>query len=280
MSSSDQALVTIGQQNGLAVPSSSVDFGSKFLKLKPATVVIVQQMSDVVADGVAPGKIRISETGDLYEEMEVALLAMPKEGRDYHINPKGTPKSKDTLLCFSRDMIRPSKFSKVAQSELCSMCKHSSWDKYNETKSLDDIPACDASYYVPLIDTQFKMPLQTWIRGANKKAFDAGLENVSRTLYKMKIQGLNPQIYDVRFTLGTKKAKNGKNFVFTITNAKPITAEERVEFGEIYQNFVGRSQEIVAQAEAEQAEAASRTVNAEILEDSPNALDSDYVVEL
>lgn len=282
MSSSDQALVTIEQQQALAVPadSSAVDFGSKFLKLKPATVQIVQQMSDAVSQGVAPGKIRITETGDVYDTMEVALLAMPKEGRDYHINPYGTPKTRETLLCFSRDMIRPDARSKVPQAELCSQCQHASWDKYNETKSLNDIPKCDASYYVPLIDTQFKMPLQTWIRGANKKAFDAGLENLTRVLYKMKVQGLNPHVYDVRFTLGTKKGKSGKNFVFTITNVKPITSEERVEFGEIYQRFVSQSREIVAQAEAEQRTATSRTVDAEILNESENALDSDYVVEL
>lgn len=271
MSSSSQALVTIGQQ-----AAGEVDFSSKLLKLKPTTVSIVQKLSNVVDEGVSPGKLYISETKEVFDTLDVVLLGMPKEGRNYSIAPKAVfPKPKDSIVCFSRDMVRPDERSTVPQADQCSLCQHAQWD--NDTKTP---PACGDYYFVALLDYATRMPLQTWIQGANKKEFESQLDNVSRELYKLKKAGKNPHYYDVKFTLGTKKTKNGKAFSFTILNAKPITDEESLEFAEIYQNFVGQNQETAAQKEVTETVAASRTVDAEIVNDSQEALDSDYVVEL
>ena len=151
---------------------------------------------------------------------------------------------------------------------LCAACPHNTqtdaaWEPWRNSTLPNEqkrnlIPKCDTTYYAVFIDTQYRLPLQMWIRGrASKDAFDAGMKNLTRTLYMMKSQGLNPNIFDVRFTLSSVPGGQ-KNHVLKMANFKAVTPEEREAFGEVYMNYVNarvqnqaKKAEDAAQAEAE-----------------------------
>src|ERR1700674_77591 len=110
-------LVKVNEEGKSLVPTGGhgIDFGSKLFNLKPATLSIVQKMSQVA--NATPGKLRINETGEEFDLMTVVLLAMPVEWRDYHIGEKGgLNRTQENLMCFSRDLIRPDARSKDPQA--------------------------------------------------------------------------------------------------------------------------------------------------------------------
>lgn len=248
---SEIAIVGQPQGSGLATTpaaqavqkfSSKVNFGSKFAKVKPGTVNIVQPNSQ--AEGAIKGNLRIHETGDQFKEMRVALLLEPVEQRAYYIGQGDGQMNRtpENLMCFSRDMKQPDAKAKVPQSFTCAGCPNASWDKYRQTKSKNDIPPCDAYYHVVMIDGNFKLPLQMYVRSKSKKPFDTIMENVTRTLLKYRSQtGIEPDYFDCTFTLFTKAEKNNNGTTTYVLAGKDfsiITPEEREEFGEVFANFV------------------------------------------
>ena len=60
------------QKGGLGV-----DFNNPLFRLEPATLSIVQKNTTV--EGAKQGFLRISETGDQFEEVWATMLAMPTE---------------------------------------------------------------------------------------------------------------------------------------------------------------------------------------------------------
>ena len=231
------------QEGGLGV-----DFSSPLFKLKPATLTIVQPNSQVA--GAVKGNLRIAETGDQYEEMFATLLTMPQEQYQYHI---GTPgelnRTIENLMCFSRDLIKPDKGSKVPQAMLCANCVRRDWTAWREFKEKNNgmtnkalIPPCDASYYVILLDTVYRLPLRMYIRSKARDPFEAGMQNLARTLAMGNAQGKKSNIFDVRFRLSTKLITSGKftSYVPTFTDFRYVTDEERQAFGEVYLNYVAQ----------------------------------------
>lgn len=252
---SDNATTALAvQQGGLGL-----DFSSKLFALKPATININQPSTQ--AEGATRGLLRISETGEQFEEMQVALLLMPVEQRSYYVGEPGQlNRSPDNLMCFSRDMIRPDTKAKDPQASFCKSCPKQDWTKWRETKQKADIPGCDAYYYALLVDTVYKLPLQMFIRSTAKKPFEAGMLELARTFTKMKAQGGNPNIFDIKFRIGTKQIQTGKNisWIPTFSNFKAIEDEDRAAFGDIYLQYTNRNTpsdeeaQAVAQQEAEQ----------------------------
>jgi hypothetical protein len=66
------------QEGGLGLESSN-----KLFQVKPGTLTVVQPNSQI--EGAIKGKLRISETGDQFDEMFCTLLVQPSEQRQYHI---------------------------------------------------------------------------------------------------------------------------------------------------------------------------------------------------
>jgi hypothetical protein len=204
-------IAIIGQPAGTGLATtkpaatSKVNFGSKFARVKPGTINIVQPNSQ--AEGAIKGNLRISETGDQYKTMRVALLLEPVEQRAFYIGAGDgmMNRTPENLMCFSRDMVKPDAKAKQPQAFNCASCPNASWDKYRQNKVKENIPPCDAYFYVVLIDTEFKLPLQMYVRSKSKKPFEKGMENITRTLLKLRSQtGTEPDYYDCTFTLGTK----------------------------------------------------------------------------
>lgn len=248
-----EALVTI-KSEALQVGGQGVDFSSKLFQLKPATVSINQPLTQ--AEGAIKGKLRIQETGQQFDEMKVALLAMPQEARSYNI---GEIPSADTLMCFSRDMEKPDAKARVPQALRCNGCPKADWSKWRETKNIKDLPPCGAYYYCILVDTVYKMPLQMYIRGGSRSPFETGMQNLARTFAMLKSQGKNPNIFDISFTLAAEKAKKGVNYVVKLSDFKAIAESEQEAFGDLYLQYVNRgrkSEEQLAEEEADSQEAA------------------------
>lgn len=242
--------LTVVQPPSIQQGGMGIDFNSKFFKTKPATLVINQPNTQV--EGALKGHLRVNETGDQYKEMFVTLLMMPVEKRAYYIGEAGQlNRSQENLMCFCRNVNRnprgfetqgPDSEAKMPQSLSCSNCRQSSWDKWRQTKKKEDLPGCDLYYYVLLLDTEFKIPLQMFIRSKSKGPFEAGMENVKRLALKMKSQGLNPNIFDIGFKLSTKQITTNKasSYVLHMSDVQAISPEHREEFGGIYEQFASR----------------------------------------
>jgi hypothetical protein len=277
---SNTGLVILGQEpqdTALAVKQGGLglDFGSKLFQLKPATININQPSTQ--AEGAIKGKLRVSETGDQFDEMFVTLLLMPVEQRSYYVGEPGQlNRTPDNLHCFSRDMLTPDLSAKYPQSPTCKSCPKQDWTKWRNTKAKADIPPCDAYYYALFIDTVYKMPLQMFLRSTGKKPFEAGMQQLARTFAKAKATGSNPNIFDIGFRLGTKMIQTGKNqsWIPTFSDFRKIEDDEREAFGDIYLQYINRGKQSDEEAQA-QAEAEA-TTNAE-LSINDAVLDGDYV---
>ncbi len=188
--------------------------------------------------------------------MRVALLREPKEQRQYHIGDGEMNRKIENLMCFSREVVwgqnpqtgrpmelqGPDNKAKVPQAVKCFSCPNASWDKYRQNPSKDNIPPCDMYIYATLIDTEFKLPLQLYVRSKSKAPFEKGMEQLTRTLLtKFSQDNIPPNYYDVSFTLGTKAIQsNGKtSYILDLSDFQVVTPDERDSFGEVFKNLVG-----------------------------------------
>lgn len=267
-----EALVQVGtqalQQGGLGINSAS-----KLLQLKAATLSINQKMTQ--AKDAIPGKLRITETGQQFDEMIVALLDTPVEERAYY---EGEERNLDTRLCFSTDLERPHAKASVPQAITCANCPKASWEKWRQNKIPANIPPCETFYRALLIDTVYQIPLQLYIRSTQKKPFEAGMQNLARTLAIMKAQSkTQPNIYDVKFRISTREETNKKKqpyYVLQMSDFKVITPDEREQFGAVYSDFTN-SRRRAADKQAEQEAAESMDNSAETIEAS--VVEGEYV---
>lgn len=242
----------------IEAPTPAVNFSSKLFQLKPGTININQPTTQ--AEGAIKGQLRISETGENFQSMRVALLVEPIMQRQYHVGEQGQNRKPENLMCFSRnaDTDRPDDKAKVPQALKCSSCPRSDWEPWRQNKAKENIPPCDDFWYTLLIDTEYQLPLQMFIRSKNKKIFERAMKEVSRLLYKMNVQGLNPNYYDVSFTLKAKKDPDNTKtttYILDFSDFRIITPEERELFGDAYKKYTAsRSQNKALDAETEAAD--------------------------
>src|SRR5271165_6830764 len=262
-----------------------IDYSSKFFNLKPATVSVVQK--NTTTEGAIPGKLRISTTGDQFDEMFVTLLKMPEEMRQYHIgNTADLNRTPENLMCFSRDMSRPDKDSKVPQAMQCFGCSKNDWNKWKEgdksrglaAKSKELIPPCDSSYKAVLIDAIYRMPIQMYLRSKNRQPFERGMEEIARTILMNKAQGNDPNIFDVRFRLTTKLITTGKfsSYVINISDPKIVSDEEREAFGDVYKRFVSAANKAFEQEAYDSADEDTDNVVNTSSTSIDNVIDADF----
>ena len=276
----ETALTVLNTQASIQEGGLGVDFSSPLFKLNPATLTIVQPNSQVT--GAIKGNLRIAETGDQFQEMFVTLLVMPKEQRQYHIGNQGElNRTPENLMCFSRDMIKPDKNAKVPQAINCANCARQDWTAWREYKEKNNgmtnkalIPPCDASYYAVLLDTVYRLPLRMYIRSKARDTFEAGMQNLARTLAMGNAQGKKSNIFDVRFRLSTKLITSGKftSYVPTFTDFRYVTDEERSAFGEVYLNYISQRNQPQIQAPVAEAPSTGNTAPLEgVYESQPDA---------
>lgn len=267
-----------------------LDFNSPLFRLKALTLTLNQ--SNTSAEGAIPGKLRVSETGQQYDDLFVTLLEMPVEQRAYYEGEAGTlHRTPDNLMCMCRNVTRdpnnprretsrPDAAARVPQALKCEGCGRASWDKWNKSKTKDNIPPCDLYYLAILLDTRFKMPFKMYIRSKNKKPFEDGMENLSRTFRMMMSEGLKPNIFDIGFKLSTRKIITNKlpSYVLNISDVMPITPEQRKEFGAIYLEFANRSKSRSEESDADQIDNASNSIDAQVSPGGPTILEGEIVI--
>jgi hypothetical protein len=234
----------------VVAPFAKVDTANRLFKLKPATLVINQKQTQS-DDATEPGLFRIVETGQEFETMRVALLFTPTESRACYTGNKGEMnRTKDNLICFSKDMIVPHPLAKDPQSPTCAGCFQSSWDAWREYKEKTGesnqklIPACEASWLAYLVDQQFKIPMKMYLRNENSKVFVAAMNKMSWTFETIRnMENREPSIFEVSFELRTKGEKNKKNItIFNLEipakSFQVIGKEDFEKFGTVYTKLV------------------------------------------
>jgi hypothetical protein len=257
MSTESSALTVLNQSTAMVVSQPGgrgIDFGARIFRVKPSTLTVVQPNSQ--AEGAVKGKLRISQTGDQYDEMTMVLLGTPVERRSYYFGKPGElNRTPENLMCFCSKVTRdrrgnetsgPDDNVRVPGAVRCSSCPKADWTKYRQTHDREDIPPCDLFYRALFLDTEYQMPIQWYLRSTAKTAFEQGMDNLSRKFAMMRAKGLNPNIYDISFKVTTKKAQ--KNNVITylpvFSDFKLLSEEDREKFGEIYQQFVGYAESL------------------------------------
>lgn len=229
------------QQGGLGLTNS------KLFALKPSTIELVQGMSR--AEGAIPGKLRISDTGQHFDEMQLVMLFEPVQQRAYF---EGAEMTKGAKLCFSTDNEHPHDRAQVPQAANCARCPMQDWTKWRETKKKEDLPKCKQYWHVLVSDRVTQLPYYLNVKTTSISAFEQGMGQLAKLIALMKSRGENPNIFDVSFKISPVKV--GPNYQYAFKEFAPIKAEDRAKFGAIFLDFANRrvnnSQE---QAEAEAA---------------------------
>lgn len=243
--SNETGLSIIGQNTALTTGGLGRTGTSKLLAVTPATLSIVQPSS--TGDGTKGNLIIDGDSSLQFKEMTVTLLLEPEEQRAYYVGSAGEMnRTPENLHCFSRDMIEPDDRAKFPQAHTCASCPKSSWEQFRKKRDAgipttkDDIPPCDAFYYITLIDTKFKMPLRMYIRSQSKEPFEKGMKSLARKLAMIgATTGKNPNIFDVTFKLSTKQVTKGKFtfYILQLSDFEGITDEQREEFGTVFAQF-------------------------------------------
>ncbi len=247
-------------------PQASIDTSSRLFKLKPATLVINQKQTQS-DDATEPGLFRIVETGQEFKTMRVALLFTPKESRACYTGNKGEMnRTKENLICFSKDMTYPDPRAKDPQSPTCDGCPQADWQAWRDYKDKTGesnqslIPACEASWLVYLVDQQFKIPMKFYARNENSKNFVAAMNKMAWTFETIRnLAEREPQIFEVSFELKTKGEKNKKgitiyNLEIPAKSFEVISKEDFAKFGKVFER-------VTASFQAEKEEKAAGLVN-------------------
>jgi hypothetical protein len=270
MSTAENALAVLNNNTALAVHQEGgrgIDFSARIFRVKPSTLTVVQPNSQ--AEGAIKGKLRISQTGDQYDEMTMVLLGTPKERRAYYFGKPGElNRTKENLMCFCSEVTRdrngketsgPDDNVRVPGALKCASCPKADWTKYRQTHEREDIPPCDLFYRGLFLDTEYQMPIQWYLRSTAKTAFEFGMDNLSRKFAMMRAKGLNPNIYDISFKVTTKKQQKNNviTYVPVFSDFKLLSPEDREKFGEIYQQFVGYAESLDDDGDTEAVETAA-----------------------
>lgn len=258
-------LVTIGKDE-LSQGGQGIDYNSKLFQLKPATVVINQPNTQ--AEGAKKGKLRIVETGDQFDFMDIALLVQPTESRAYHPRAKGQLPTLENRMCYSYDMLRPNKGAVNPQAITCASCAQSSWEKYEQNRIPENAPQCQPQYKALFIDTVFRMPLQMYIRSQSRQPFERGMKVLVMKFAQMQSQGLKPNIFDIKFRISSTEVQNKnstKSFIPKFSDFAAINEAERELFGEVYLKFINRGKQAVEQELANEVAEQDAVIDAEVL---------------
>jgi hypothetical protein len=258
-------LVTIEPTQPTSLVGAGFDTSSPLFQIRPGTLVINQPNTQV--EDAIKGHFRVTQTGDQYKEMTVALLMTPEEARSYYIGEPGQMnRTSENLMCFSRDRgchlkfrgkpqplhlaAGPDKKSKAPEAPRCFGCPRSDWTPYrtfadkhpNQPVPKSLIPSCDPYYYMAFIDTEFQMPMEMYIRGDSIAPFEAHCQNLYRANLKyIAAKKRQPNVFDFKFTLQTKLVEKGKNKFYILnipgTSIQVVSDEEREQFGGMFVQY-------------------------------------------
>jgi hypothetical protein len=274
------SLTVLGQSD---IQKGGLGLGSKIFQLKPSTIELVQAMSK--AEGAVPGKLRISDTGQHYDEMQVVMLFEPTQQRSYF---EGEEFSKDSKICFSLDNVEPHSKAKIAQAPFCKSCPKASWEKYRQTKLRSDLPKCREYWHLVLADRVTQLPYYLNVKGTSIPPFEQKMGAVAKMIGLMQAQAqaedqqlvaanpgdtdlatavakdlfhplraAKPNIFDISFKIRSVKPSKSQVYMLDVFDIAPLKKEDRPKFGAIFLDFANRKANNLIAAEGAEAEAAA-----------------------
>lgn len=212
-----------------------IGLGSKLFKVNPASIQLTQRMTQ--GENIIPGKIRVKETGQHFDEMQLVLLFEPVERRSYF---EGADYSPDNQVCFSMDCVQPSPKAKVPQALYCANCAKGSWEKFRVSGKREDVPPCKNYWHCLVVDRVTQLPYYLDIRSTSIKPFMKAMQNIARIVALLQTQGKNPNIFDFSFKIYPVSEKNGQYYTYGFKDVAPISEADRTKFGNIYVDFLNR----------------------------------------
>ena len=292
MSQGSDALVVLNNKE-LALNSGGLGLEqfSRLLEVKPATLEIVQKTSR--QENVQIGKFRDTSTNVHYDELQIVLLGMPVEQRQYY--EKGTNEfSKDKKLCFSLDNKTPHPKAKEPQALNCATCPKGDigWAKWRTTKNPNDVPPCKKMWHLFLADRRTQMPYYFNVKGTSVQPFEFDMQKLGRLLLQLEsntkaenkvIEKENalarqsspdapqkplkpmPNIFDVTFTIYLIQKEKGGPFVLQCKDFKVLNEEGKKDFGQLYLDFLERKTRGLVQDQL----SAEAEVEAKVVTESP-----------
>jgi hypothetical protein len=265
-------LVVLGQTD---IMKGGLGLNSKAFQMKPSTIELVQPTSR--AEGAIPGKLRISDTGQHYDEMQVVMLFEPVEQRAYF---EGQDFNKDSKLCFSLDNVAPHDKAKVPQAMTCANCPKASWEKYRQTKAREDLPKCKEYWHLVLADRVTKLPYYLNVRGTSIAPFIKAMGVVVKMIHLMKAQGQSPNVFDISFKIYPTKKPGEAYFTLGFKDIAPLAAEARPDFGAIFLDFANRKANAVSNEEEDATPVAENAINNAVVEQAsaPVVLEGEIVI--
>ena len=277
-----QALTVLNKAPQELVVAQKVNALSRLFTLKPATLELVSKASR--AEGVTPGKLRVVQTNEHFDEMRVVILFEPQEQRKKYT--KGNY-SKDALECFSLDNVQPHSKAKNPPALYCATCPAGDimWEAYRAAKQKGVtgdalsalIPSCKKFWHLFVVDRNTKQPYYLNVGGTSVKPFEDSMQNIAR-LFQMIVQSIKSDIkagknttmpesvsdiiYKISFTLYPHQPVKGGQFVLGFKDFKVMTPEDAAEFGQILADITARRQagQIQSQEAYEAEEVAAAVV--------------------
>jgi hypothetical protein len=256
-------LVVLGQAD---IQKGGIGLNSKIFKLTPSTIELVQKMSR--AEGAIPGKLRVTDTNQHFDEMQVVMLLEPVEQRAYF---EGQDYSKDSKLCFSLDNVRPHDRAAAPQAMTCANCPKASWEKYRQSKKREDLPKCKEYWHVVLADRVTQLPYYLNVRGTSIQPFVKAMRTVVKLIHLMKANGENPNVFDVSFKIYPVAQEKGTYYTLGFKDIAPLKKEDRPAFGALFLEFANRKAEMAEEIAAEEAEATNEAAVNDAISEAPSA---------
>jgi hypothetical protein len=238
MSDNNTELVHISQPVGGEVVHPAADYvdtGLDNIKLKPTTVIMVQNTTRD-PKGARGGQFVDIDTNEIFDSITMVPLRI---WQTRVLFPPGSNLDAEPM-CRSNNGLEPSPFSKVKQSSRCGYmlngtfkptCPQAIWKD-------DKKPPCAQKMRMIAINRASYLPFYFTIGGASIKSLNLTLANVKRDiLVNERKNGIKLELFDYSLEVTSERVSNSSG-VFYVAKFKPQRVLEVNEFGPFFQEFV------------------------------------------
>ena len=242
------------------IVAQKVNALSRLFTLKPATLELVSKASR--QENVQPGKLRVVQTNEHFDEMRAVMLIEPMQQRKQY---RRGEYSRDALECFSVDSVQPHAKAKNPPAMYCASCPLGDlmWNKYREAKAKGVtgdalsalVPACKQFWHLFIADRNTQAPYYLNVGGTSVKSFESAMQNVAR-LFQMILANIKAErkagkdipmptsigevIWQISFTIYPTQPIKGGQFVLGFKDFKVMSIEDRKDFGQMVADMEAR----------------------------------------
>jgi hypothetical protein len=277
----NEELVVLGKD---ALAKGGLGFDAGIFQLRPAFLKLLQPMNLL---SLPAGTLLDTESKNTFTDIQVVLMNKPAQARKKYF--PGNNFTRDSVQCFSTDMTVPHASAKDKQAMDCAHCIHASWDKWRQTRSNTDLPACKEYWTLSFVERTTRMPYKMNVEGGSISNFKEGMAQLARTgammLANVKQENLKiteenktlpadqqkplkpaPSVFDISFriyVIAPQAGDSNRNYKLGFKDFRALKPEDREEFGSLFLQYVTRIQQ--------QANVPADPTEEEILAEQPAA---------